>query len=44
MSYEINRRDLIRIGAARHGCSGGVRRRAMRPGFFTPAEFALLDE
>src|SRR5580658_5679039 len=43
MPYQINRRDLIRIGAgavlAAPAAFG-----ADAPKFFTPAEFALLDE
>src|SRR5580658_6908591 len=43
MPYQINRRDLIRIGAgavlAAPAAFG-----ADAPKFFTPAEFAMLDE
>jgi len=43
MPYEINRRDLIRIGA---GAALAVPALAAgdAPKFFTPAEFAMLDE
>jgi hypothetical protein len=47
MSYPINRRDLIRIGAtaALAALPGrAVFAAAQAPQFFTPAEFALLDE
>lgn len=47
MSYEIHRRDLIRIaaaaalaGPAAHAAPPAIE----APAFFTPAEFALLDE
>jgi hypothetical protein len=42
MSYEINRRDLIRIGAGAALAAPALF--AGAPKFFTPAEFALLDE
>src|SRR5580658_8428011 len=44
MSYEINRRDLIRIGAAAALAAPAVFAVTGQPRFFTPAEFALLDE
>jgi glucoside 3-dehydrogenase (cytochrome c) hitch-hiker subunit len=44
MSYEINRRDLIRIGAGAAMAVPAAFAVADAPRFFTPAEFALLDE
>src|SRR5580692_5778742 len=44
MSYEINRRDLIRIGAGAALAAPALFAVADTPRFFTPAEFALLDE
>jgi hypothetical protein len=44
MSYEINRRDLIRIGAGAALAAPAVFAVTEQPKFFTPAEFALLDE
>ncbi|MGA2736685.1 MAG: gluconate 2-dehydrogenase subunit 3 family protein [Bryobacteraceae bacterium] len=44
MSYEINRRDLIRIGAGAVVAAPAVFAVTDAPKFFTPAEFALLDE
>ncbi len=44
MSYEINRRDLIRIGAGATLAAPALFAAADAPRFFTPAEFALLDE
>jgi hypothetical protein len=44
MSYEINRRDLIRIGAGAVVAAPAAFAAADAPKFFTPAEFAMLDE
>ena len=44
MAYEIDRRDLIRIGAGAVLAAPAVFAAADAPKFFTPAEFALLDE
>jgi len=44
MPYEINRRDLIRIGAGAALAAPAAFAAADAPKFFTPAEFALLDE
>lgn len=44
MSYEINRRDLIRIGAGAVLAVPAAFAVTEAPKFFTPAEFALLDE
>src|SRR5580658_11000693 len=44
MSYEINRRALIRIGAGAALAAPALFAVADAPKFFTPAEFALLDE
>ena len=44
MPYEINRRDLIRIGAGAVLAAPAAFAAAEAPKFFTPAEFALLDE
>jgi hypothetical protein len=44
MAFEINRRDLIRIGAGAVLTAPAVLAAAETPKFFTPAEFALLDE
>jgi hypothetical protein len=44
MSYEINRRDLIRIGAGAALAAPALFAVTGTPKFFTPAEFALLDE
>jgi len=45
MSYEINRRDLIRISAAAAVAGAPAAFATVEtPKFFTPAEFALLDE
>ena len=43
MPYQINRRDLIRIGAGAALAAPAVFA-ADAPKFFTPAEFALVDE
>jgi gluconate 2-dehydrogenase subunit 3-like protein len=44
MSYQINRRDLIRIGAGAVLAAPAVFAAADAPKFFTPAEFAIVDE
>ncbi|HXM40079.1 MAG TPA: gluconate 2-dehydrogenase subunit 3 family protein [Bryobacteraceae bacterium] len=44
MSYEINRRDLIRIGAGAVVAAPAVFAVSDTPKFFTLAEFAMLDE
>jgi hypothetical protein len=44
MPYEIDRRDLIRIGAGAVLAVPAVFAAAEAPKFFTPAEFAMLDE
>jgi gluconate 2-dehydrogenase gamma chain len=44
MSYEINRRDLIRIGAGAALALPAAFAVTDAPKFFTPAEFAALDE
>jgi gluconate 2-dehydrogenase gamma chain len=44
MDYKIDRRDLIRIGAGAALAAPGVFATAEAPKFFTPAEFAMLDE
>ena len=44
MPYEINRRDLIRIGAGAALAAPAAFAAADAPKFFTPAEFALVDE
>lgn len=44
MSNEINRRDLIRIGAGAVLAAPAALRGADNLKFFTPAEFAMLDE
>jgi len=46
MSTEVNRRELIRIGAAAAltGAVSSAAPIAGNPKFFTPAEFAMLDE
>jgi hypothetical protein len=44
MSYKINRRDLIRIGAGAALAAPAAFAVADAPKFFTPAEFAMLDE
>jgi hypothetical protein len=44
MSYEINRRDLIRIGAGAALAAPAAFAVTDAPKFFTPDEFALLDE
>ncbi|MFN7995951.1 MAG: gluconate 2-dehydrogenase subunit 3 family protein [Bryobacteraceae bacterium] len=44
MSYEINRRELIKIGAAVAINSPAALAVTDTPKFFTPAEFALVDE
>lgn len=44
MSYQINRRDLIRIGAGAVLAAPAAFAVADAPKFFTPAEFAMLDE
>jgi hypothetical protein len=44
MSYEINRRDLIRIAAGAALAAPAAFAVTDAPKFFTPAEFALLDE
>jgi len=44
MPYKINRRDLIRIGAGAALTAPAVFAVTDAPRFFTPAEFALLDE
>jgi hypothetical protein len=44
MSYQINRRDLIRIGAGAVLAAPAVFAAADAPKFFTPAEFAMVDE
>jgi hypothetical protein len=44
MSYQINRRDLIRIGAGAVLAAPAVFAAADAPKFFTPAEFAAVDE
>jgi hypothetical protein len=44
MPYEINRRDLIRIGAGAVVAAPAAFAVADAPKFFTPAEFATLDE
>lgn len=44
MSYEINRRDLIRIGAAAAVAAPSATAAVDQPKFFTPAEFAIVDE
>ncbi len=44
MSYQINRRDLIRIGAGAALAVPVALADGGAPKFFTPAEFAMLDE
>jgi len=44
MSFEINRRDLIRIGAGAVVAAPAAFAVTGAPKFFTPAEFAMLDE
>lgn len=44
MSMEFNRRDLIRIGAGAVLAAPAALAAADAPKFFTPAEFATLDE
>ncbi len=44
MSIEINRRDLIRIGAGAVLAAPAALASADAPKFFTPAEFSTLDE
>ncbi len=44
MPVEINRRDLIRLGAGAVLAVPAAFSAAGAPKFFTPAEFALLDE
>jgi hypothetical protein len=44
MSYEIDRRDLIRIGAGAVWAAPALFAADEAPKFFTPAEFAMLDE
>jgi len=44
MSYEINRRDLIRFGAGAALAAPAAFAVTDAPKFFTPAEFAMLDE
>jgi len=44
MSYQINRRDLIKIGAGAALTAPAAFAITSEPKFFTPAEFALLDE
>lgn len=44
MGCEINRRDLIRIGAGAVLAAPAALANVDGPKFFTPAEFALLDE
>lgn len=44
MAHEIERRDLIRIGAAAALASRAGFAAVETPKFFTPAEFALVDE
>jgi hypothetical protein len=44
MSYDLNRRALIRIGAGAALAAPALFAVADTPKFFTPAEFALLDE
>jgi hypothetical protein len=44
MPYEIDRRELIRIGAGAVLAAPAAFAAAEAPKFFTPAEFAMLDE
>jgi hypothetical protein len=44
MGCEINRRDLIRLGAGALVAGAAALANGDAPKFFTPAEFALLDE
>ena len=44
MPYQINRRDLIKIGAGAALTIPAAFAVTSEPKFFTPAEFALLDE
>ncbi len=44
MGYQIDRRDLIRIGAGAVLAAPALFATETAPKFFTPAEFALLDE
>jgi len=44
MSVEINRRDLVKIGAGAVLAVPAALAVADAPRFFTPAEFAMLDE
>jgi len=44
MPYEIGRRDLIRIGAGAVVAAPAALGGGEAPRFFTPAEFAMLDE
>jgi hypothetical protein len=44
MANKIDRRDLIRVGAGAIVAAPAVLRAAEAPKFFTPAEFAMLDE
>jgi gluconate 2-dehydrogenase gamma chain len=44
MPYEIDRRDLIRLGAGAVLAAPAAFAVTDAPKFFTPAEFALLDE
>ena len=44
MPHEIHRRDLIRIGAAAALASQAGFAAVEAPKFFTPAEFAMVDE
>ncbi|HVN03139.1 MAG TPA: gluconate 2-dehydrogenase subunit 3 family protein, partial [Bryobacteraceae bacterium] len=44
MPYPINRRDLIKIGAGAALAAPAAFAVTGEPKFFTPAEFALLDE
>jgi len=44
MPYEIDRRDLIRIGAGAVLAAPAAFAVTAAPKFFTPAEFAMLDE
>ncbi|HUE24782.1 MAG TPA: gluconate 2-dehydrogenase subunit 3 family protein [Bryobacteraceae bacterium] len=44
MSDQINRRDLIRIGAGAALALPAASAVVAQPKFFTPAEFAMLDE
>jgi len=44
MAQEINRRELIRIGAGAALASQAGLAASVRPRFFTPAEFTMVDD